>query len=163
MHAAADEQDRQAGRVQGKTNHSREFFRQKLCNYAKMAALGLKFVQHCGCRSRQRAQRSTAFGRIMALWHPGPQPMLLVISSINQLSWHNWLCVNILYMRREIIRFSYNASTAGGATGHAMQGQIPCAKRHCSQGDCAKGSHRRHGILRFSIYIGSFFYILYSQ
>ena len=60
-------------------------------------------------------------------------------------------------MRHEIIRFSYDASAAGGATGHAMQGQIPCAERHRSQGDCAQGSHRRHGILRFSIYIGSFF------
>jgi hypothetical protein len=51
VHAAADEQDRQAGRVQGKTNHSRGFFRQKLykpCNYVKIVPLGLKFVQHCG-------------------------------------------------------------------------------------------------------------------
>lgn len=41
--------------------------------------------------------------------------------------------------------FSHNASAAGRATRHALQGQIPCAERHRGQGDHAEGSHWRHG------------------
>jgi hypothetical protein len=44
-----------------------------------------------------------------------------------------------------------------------MQGQVPCAERHCRQGGRAKGGHWRHGnksqTHSFSVFCGSAFYI----